>query len=199
MSDYPVQVTYAPDEGQNRLWGIPLLGLIVRSILVIPQVIVLAVLGIVMYFAMLVSWAPVLINGRMASWGYTLFGGYIRLTTRISTYVVLLTGVYPPFGPGGDHTVNVTFDETEEQNRLWGIPIVGIVVRWFALIPHFFVLFFLGIVAAVLGLFSWLPVLMNGRTSDWVVRWIGGFYRWTARVTAYALLLTGKYPPFSLD
>jgi hypothetical protein len=48
-------------------------------------------------------------------------------------------------------------------------------------------------------LFTWVPVLLNGRTADWVVRWIGGFYRWSIRVSAYAFLLTGKYPPFSLE
>lgn len=41
MSDYPVQVSVAPDEGQNRLWGIPVLGIVVRSILVIPQAVLL--------------------------------------------------------------------------------------------------------------------------------------------------------------
>ena len=48
-------------------------------------------------------------------------------------------------------------------------------------------------------LVTWIPVLVNGRTGDWVVRWIGGFYRWFDRVYGYALLLTGTYPPFRLD
>ncbi len=32
-----------------------------------------------------------------------------------------------------------------------------------------------------------------------IVQWVGGFYRWTTRVSAYAMLLTAAYPPFSLD
>ena len=50
-----------------------------------------------------------------------------------------------------------------------------------------------------MSLITWIPVLVNGRTADWVVRWVGGFYRWFNRVYAYALLLTAKYPPFRLD
>jgi Domain of unknown function (DUF4389) len=198
-SGYPVNLTVAPDEGQNRLWGIPFVGLTIRAILVIPQAIVLWVLALAIGFVTLFSWLPILINGRQAEFVYAIIGGYLRLATRVAGYVLLMTGRYPPFGPGGEHTIDVTFDETEEQNRLWGIPFVGLFVRWILLIPHFIVLFFIAIVVGFVSLITWIPVLVNGRTADWVVRWLGGFYRWFNRVYAYMLLLTAKYPPFRLD
>ncbi len=196
---YPVRVGFAPDAGQSRLWGIPLLGVMLRSILVIPQAIVLAILGFVLGFLMLVSWIPVLLNGRMASWGYALFGGYLRLTVRVTAYTLLITGAYPPFGTDGEHTVTVAFNEAADQNRLWGIPFLGVMVRLVLLIPHMIGLWLMGILIGFLSLFTWVPVLFGGRTSDWVVQWVGGYYRWTTRVGAYAMLLTGTYPPFSLQ
>jgi cobalamin synthase len=199
MPDYPVTLTYAPDEGQNQLWGIPLVGLIVRGFLCIPQGIVLAALGLLMYVVAFVNWIPILVNGRQAAWVYTLAGGTFRMSLRTTAYILLMTGVYPPFWIEGDHPVNLTLRTDEEQNRLWGIPFVGILVRLFLLIPHVIALAVLGVVVGVLALFTWVPVLVNGRTGDWVIRWIGGFYRWSARVYAYAFLLTAKYPPFSLD
>ena len=198
-SGYPVNMTIAPDEGQNRLWGIPFVGLTIRAILVIPQAIVLWLLAVLAGLSTLFSWIPILVNGRQAAFVYTFTGGYLRLGTRVGGYVLLMTGKYPPFGPGGEHTINLTFDETEEQNRLWGIPLIGLMVRWILLIPHFIVLFFVAIVLGFVSLVTWIPVLVNGRTADWVVRWVGGFYRWFNRVYAYGLLLTGKYPPFRLD
>ncbi len=198
-SGYPVNMTIAPDEGQNRLWGIPFVGLTIRAILVIPQAIVLWLLAVLAGLSTLFSWIPILVNGRQAAFVYTFTGGYLRLGTRVGGYVLLMTGKYPPFGPGGEHTIDLTFDETEEQNRLWGIPLIGLMVRWILLIPHFIVLFFVAIVLGFVSLVTWIPVLVNGRTADWVVRWVGGFYRWFNRVYAYGLLLTGKYPPFRLD
>jgi hypothetical protein len=198
-SGYPVSLTIAPDEGQNRLWGIPFVGLIIRAILVIPQAIVLWLLAILVGLSTLFSWIPILVNGRQAAFVYTFTGGYLRLGTRVGSYILLMTGRYPPFGPGGEHTINLTFDENEEQNRLWGIPLIGLMVRWILLIPHFIVLFFIGIVLGFISLITWIPVLVNGRTADWVVQWVGGFYRWFNRVYAYGLLLTAKYPPFRLD
>ena len=50
----------------------------------------------------------------------------------------------------------------------------------------------------VLVIVSWIPVLLNGRQNDAIVSFVGGYYRWAARTASYALLLTGKYPPFRL-
>jgi hypothetical protein len=199
MFDYPVKVTYGPDEGQNQLWGIPLVGLIIRSILCIPQFVLLAVLGLVMYVIVLVNWIPILVNRRQATWIYQIAGGYFRLSTRLYAYILLLTGRYPPLWIEGEHTVDVTFDEAEMQNQLWGIPILGVMARLVLLIPHLLILALLGVLVGILMLFTWVPVLLTGRTADWTVRWVGGFYRWSLRVSAYAFLLTGRYPPFSLD
>ena len=193
-----VRVTVPMDEGQNRLWGIPFLGLWLRAILVIPQAIILFFVAFAMALVILISWIPILLNGRMASWGYMIVGGYYRLGARAALYVLLMTGRYPPFGLTGDHPIDVVFDETEEQNRLWGIPFVGIVIRAILLIPHFFVLWVLGIGVALLCFVSWIPVLVGGRQSDAIVSFVGGYYRWATRVASYILLLTGKYPPFQL-
>ena len=180
MSDYPVHLTVPNDPGQNRLWGLLWFGMFVRGIVVIPHLIILFFVGIGAWLLTFVSWIPILLNGRM------------------TLYVVLATGQYPPFWTG-DHAVNVEFDENEEQNRLWGIPIVGLLVRVILLIPHFIVLWILGIAAGFVIVFSWVPVLVNGRQADSVVRFLSAYYRWALRVSAYALLLTGRYPPFSLD
>lgn len=199
MSDHPVQVVIPPDDGQNRLWGIPLLGVIIRSLLIIPHAIILIFVVIALYLFLLVNWIPILLFGRMGGLGYTIAGGYLRLALRTGLYAILITGRYPPFGLSGDHPIQVSFDQTETQNRLWGIPFLGVFARGILLIPHFIVLWFLGLIAAIVVLFSWLPVLINGRQADSVVALVGGIYRWGTRVTAYLLLLTGRYPPFSLD
>jgi hypothetical protein len=95
--------------------------------------------------------------------------------------------------------VNVTFERGESQNRLWGVPFLGVLVRWILLIPHAIAIWILSIVLALLFLVSWIPVLLNGRQASAIVDFTSGFYRWSTRVVAYGLLLTGSYPPFSLS
>jgi hypothetical protein len=117
----------------------------------------------------------------------------------VQAYLELLTPTYPPFSLSGEsHPVTVRFDEGVRINRFWGIPIIGLMVRWIILIPHFIVLWFLAILAGVLVAFSWVPVLILGRQADVVYSIVGGFNRWWFRVLAYLMLMVDRYPPFSL-
>ena len=192
----PVNLTIAPDEGQNRLWGIPFFGILARSIIVIPHLIVLFVLGIGLSLLAFVSWIPVLLGGRQAGWAYAVAEAYFTVWARVMVYLSLATGAYPPFGWTGAHPVTVSFDRDETQNRLWGIPFFGVFVRWILLIPHGIVLGILGIVLGLLYVVTWIPDLVSGRQAPAIVSFIGGVHRWSIRVTAYGLLLSGTYPPF---
>ena len=94
--------------------------------------------------------------------------------------------------------VTVRFDEGVRINRLWGVPIIGILIRALILIPHYIVLWFLGILSGFLAVFAWVPVLFLGRQADLIYTIVGGYTRWTLRVSAYQMLMVDRYPPFSL-
>ncbi len=103
-----------------------------------------------------------------------------------------------PLAPDA-YPVNVSYDRGARINRLWGIPIIGQGIRWILLIPHIIVMMLISIVAAIQILVAWIPVLLLGRFPGWGYRWIGGLLGYYLRVTAYALLMTSTYPPFSLS
>jgi hypothetical protein len=155
--------------------------------------------GIVAALLVLVTWIPVLLLGRFPGWGYRWIGGLMGWSTRVQAYLELLTPTYPPFSLSGEgHPVTVRFDEGVRINRLWGIPVIGILVRGLILIPHYIVLSFLGILAWFLVGFAWVPVLVLGRQADVMYTIVGGYNRWYFRVLAYQLLMVDRYPPFSL-
>jgi hypothetical protein len=171
----------------------------VRFVLLIPHFIVLWLLTILAALLMLITWIPVLVLGRFPGWGYRWIGGLLAWGLRVQAYLTLLTPTYPPFSLSGEgHPVSVRFDEGVRINRLWGIPIVGILVRMVILIPHFIVLWVLAIVAVILLWFTWVPVLLLGRQADLIYTIVGGYNRWALRVIAYQLLMVDRYPPFSL-
>ena len=90
------------------------------------------------------------------------------------------------------------YDEGVRINRLWGIPIIGHLVRALVLIPHLIVLWALGVLVWFLALVLWVPVLFMGRQADLIYTIVGGFYRWQLRTSAYMFMMVDKYPPFSL-
>jgi hypothetical protein len=199
VPDYPVNISFVRRARINRFWGIPLLNWLLRAIALIPHVIVLCLVAIVVAIISLFTWIGVLVNGRFPRIGYRWVGGYLRWTIRVLAWFLLLSGTYPPFSLSGEeHPIRVRIEEGQPINRLWGIPILGYLVRAIVLIPHFIVLWVLAILVYLLLLVSWIPILIYGRQADLVYSIVGGYLRWTLRVWAYFALLDDRYPPFSL-
>jgi hypothetical protein len=72
-------------------------------------------------------------------------------------------------------------------------------VKWLLAIPHFIVLFFLGIAAVFAVIIAWFTILFTGRYPRGIFDFVEGVMRWGLRVQAYSMLLvTDQYPPFRL-
>ncbi len=95
--------------------------------------------------------------------------------------------------PNPDYPVRVEIDDPQRLSRL--LPLV----KWLLAIPHYIALWVLGIGASVVLFISWFAVLITGRYPPGMFNFLVGFERWRLRVSAYLLLQTDQYPPFSLD
>ena len=71
-------------------------------------------------------------------------------------------------------------------------------VKWLLVIPHFFVLAFLGIAAFFVVLYAFFAVLFTGRFPRGAFDFLVGTVRWVYRVIVYFHLMVDAYPPFSL-
>jgi len=70
-------------------------------------------------------------------------------------------------------------------------------VKWLLAIPHYIVLFFLGIALFVAVVISWFVILFTGRCPVSLFNFVVGTLAWQFRVIAYAfLMVTDRYPPF---
>src|SRR5262249_37794325 len=153
-----------------------LLGIIGRAVVAIPLLIIFWLLGLATAVLLWFAWIPVLFFGHQADLIVTVVGAFLRNEVRIGAWVALLSGKYPPFSLEpelGEHAF-VEIPRHVPIGRLWGFPIIGFAVRTLVLIPHYIVLWFLGIIALAFILISWAPVLFLGRQSHIVYRWVGG-------------------------
>jgi hypothetical protein len=182
-------------QSSSRFWAIPLIGILVKAIILIPHLIILYVLGIVLGITQLVIWVWVLFGGRYPDWAFGLNGGYIRWFVRLETFGFGLSDSYPVFSM--DAPGDLLIERPASSSRFYAIPIVGFLVKYIILIPHFIVLYALNIAVAACQLVIWIWVLFGGIYPDWAFTLVGGTITWTARVFAYFLGLTDSYPPFS--
>lgn len=91
-------------------------------------------------------------------------------------------------------TLDVPYPDVPRDLNRW-LPLV----KWLLAIPHYITLFFLSIAAVLVVIVAWSATLVTGQYPKALFTFVEGVFRWSDRVSAYALLLvTDRYPPFRL-
>jgi hypothetical protein len=117
-----------------------------------------------------------------------------RFGTRVGAYLALLDDTYP--STDEEQSVHLAIETPDGATLSRWLPLV----KWLLAIPHYIVLFLLGIAAFFVTIFAWFAILFTGRYPRGAFGFVVGVFRWSLRVSAYAFLLTtDRYPPFSLD
>ena len=185
---YPVQFSVEyPEEGRNRLTTL------FRLILTIP---VLVVVSLAAYGVLLLSLATALVILFRKKYPRPWFDFQLaiaRFSARADAYVSLLRDEYPSTDDQQAVTLDIAYPDGAQLNRIMPL------IKWLLAIPHYIVLTVLGIIALVVTIIAWFAILIVGRYPRGMFDFSVGVSRWSARVTAYAFMLTtDRYPPFRL-
>jgi Domain of unknown function (DUF4389) len=188
---YPV--SYEADaalEGRNRLTTF------FRGLIVIPWVIVAALYGIVAEICAVIAWFAIVFTGRYPEGLYNFNAGFVKMASRVNGYYYLLTDELPPFN-GEDNPqypvrIGVSeplgaYDRLKTGLRL----ILGIPVYLLAIVQN--------LIATVCAFIAWFAILFTGRLGEGLFNPIRSAMAYQTRATAYFLLITEDWPPFSLE
>ncbi len=204
--EYPATLTIDyPDGPLNRLTTF------FRGVTVIPIAIILALVSgslseLSMPFGLTWEWGaggilflPVLLmilfRKKYPRWWFDWNLALTRFGNRVSAYAGLLTDVYPSTDEEQSVHIEILYPDAQEDLSR-GLPLV----KWLLAIPHYSVLGFLGIASFVCVVVAWFAILFTGRYPRGLFDFVVGVFRWSLRVAAYSfLLVTDRYPPFSLD
>ena len=186
---YPVQfdVEY-PEEGRNRLTTL------FRLILIIPALVVitLAIYGV--GFLTLATALMILFRKKYPRQWFDFQLAIARLSARLNAYTGLLRDEYPSTDEQQAVTLDIAYPDSEQLNRIMPL------IKWLLAIPHYMVLFVLGIIAMIVTIIAWFAILIVGRFPRGIFNFSVGVSRWSVRVSAYAYMLTtDRYPPFRLS
>jgi len=128
-------------------------------------------------------------------WWYDWNLELLRFTNRIAAYLGLMDDRYPSTDEQQSVRLDFPYPDAQRGLNRW-LPLV----KWLLAIPHYIVLFFLGIAAFLCVIFAWFAILFTGRYPRGLFDFVEGVLRWANRVTAYAfVLVTDEYPPFRLS
>jgi hypothetical protein len=132
---------------------------------------------------------------RYPRWWFDFARELARFGARVGAYAALLTDTYPSTVDEQSVHLEIDYPDVERDLNRW-LPLV----KWLLAIPHYIVLVFLSVGALFAVLIAWFAILFTGRYPKGLFDFVVGVGRWALRVQAYAILLvTDRYPPFSLD
>lgn len=132
---------------------------------------------------------------RYPRWWFDFAREFTRFEFRIGAYLALLTDQYPDTEDEQSVHLELDYPDAKQDLNRW-LPLV----KWLLAIPHYIVLAVLAVVAVFAVLIAWFAILFTGRYPRGLFDYVVGVARWGIRVQAYSmLLLTDRYPPFSLQ
>ena len=205
MSPYPVRLAIDyPDRALNRLTSF------FRPFMLIPIAIVAGAIVGSGYGATDEATTTIVIGGvgllfiptllmilfrkKYPRWWFDWNLNLLRFFNRIAAYALLMDDRYP--STDEEQSVHLEFPYPDAERELSrGMPLV----KWLLAIPHYIVLFFLGIAAFFVVIVVWFAILFTGRYPRSLFDFVEGVIRWHNRVVGYAfILVTDEYPPFRL-
>ena len=163
-----------------------------RLIWAIPIAIIASLLSANLFAATLLM---IVFRERYPRWWFDFGREFARFSMRVGAYLALLTDEYPSTVDEQSVHLEIDYPDVEQDLNRW-LPLV----KWLLAIPHYIVLAVLAVGAILAILIAWFAVLFTERYTRALFDYVVGVARWGLRVQAYAfLLVTDRYPPFSLN
>jgi hypothetical protein len=184
---HPIRLVVNDDLQRNRLT------VFFRLILAIPLILWAILWSVIAMLAYIVNWFATLIMGRSPDGLHTFLATFLRYTTHVRAYLLLVADPYPPFtGKEGTYPIDLEIDPPQPQNRL------TVFFRWILAIPVLLLTNILSNLSQLLAIFSWFIALVMGRVPEGLRNFAALAIRIETQTYGYLLLLTGRYPSFNV-
>jgi uncharacterized protein DUF4389 len=182
LQPHPIGLVVTDDLHRSRLT------VFFRLLLAIPQFIWLAIWGIAAYFVVILAWFAALFIGRLPDGFHSFLAAFLRFTTQLSAYVLLLANPWPPFLGNVDYPVDLRVAPPEQQSRL------TVFFRLVLVIPAGILTYVFRLVNNFIAFLAWFYCLFTGRMHEGMRNLSAWLLRYELQTYAYAMLLTGRYP-----
>ena len=180
--DHPISLIVTDDLRRSRLT------VFFRLLLAIPHAIWLYVWGIAAALVVLISWFAALIMGRVPQGLHDFNAGYLRYSTRVTGYLLLLADPWPPFSSSHPYPLDVRIDGPQPQSRL------TVLFRIILAIPALILVYVFRAVNSVVALLGWFYCLVFGRMNEGMRNISAWLLRYEVQTYGYLMLLTSRYP-----
>lgn len=182
LQSHPVGLIVTDDLRRSRLT------VFFRLLLVIPHLIWLVLWGIVAEVALFIAWLVAVFMGRVPEGLHSFLASYLRYSTRVNAYLLLLADPWPPFSNQAPYPIDARIDPAAPQSRL------TVFFRLLLAIPAWILTYVFRIVNNIVALLGWFYAVIFGRMPLGMRDLSAWLFRYELQTYAYVFLLTGRYP-----
>src|SRR5512144_418002 len=154
-STHPIRLIVNDDLQRTRLT------VFFRLILAIPLLLWAILWGVIASLAWIANWFATLFMGRSPDGLHNFLATFLRFTTHVRAYTLLVADPYPGFtGTPGSYPIDLEVDPPQEQSRL------TVFFRLILAIPAMLLTNILSNLSQLLAIFSWFIALVTGRVPE---------------------------------
>jgi hypothetical protein len=185
---YPVQYEADHVERHSRLTTF------FRYFTAIPAALLTMLYLLGAYFAVIGAWFAIVFTGRYPEGIYDFVAGALRNSTRFNAYYYLVTDRYPPWNgaPDDNYPVRVHIGPPKER---YSRAKAGF--RFILAIPVMIIAYVFALIAQVGAFCAWFVIVFTGKMPQGLQELIDMGLRYVTRATAYYVLITEDWPPFT--
>ncbi|MBI2616593.1 DUF4389 domain-containing protein [Candidatus Gottesmanbacteria bacterium] len=180
----------------NKFYAIPLLGFLVKIIILLPVYIVFAIYGVALFLILAINSFYILFTGKFWKSAYDFELGFMRYTAKLYFFFFGLTDTYPGFDFTIHDSYTLDIHYPKNPSRFFAIPILGGIVRMILLVPYFIfeqVVSTGGFIGVVV---SFYRVLTKGEYPESTFELARDSVRIREAAGAYMMGLSDSYPSF---
>lgn len=186
--DHPIRLIVNDDLERSRLT------VFFRIFLALPHLLWLTIWAYAVYLLAIVNWFIALFAGRVPDGLHDFQARWLRYSTHVYAYWMLLANPFPAFSSSEAYPVDLEVDRSSRQSRL------TVAFRVILAIPAWILATVLVFLLGVLAFLGWFVCLAMGRMPEGM-RNLGAYcLRYQQQTLGYGLLLlTQRYPTLSTD
>ncbi len=183
----------------NRWWAFPVLGGVVKIIILIPVFIEIAIFMVYAFLLQIINSFYVLFNKKYWQYCFDMTCDTFTLIAKTIFFFSGLSDKYPGFNLKQTGDFSLKFAYPQNPRTFFAIPAIGGLVRGILLIPFAIYSQVIANGARVGIVASSIPVLLNGRYPDSTFELARDSVRLNLSSLAYFAGISDKYPNFKIS
>lgn len=190
---YP-EIIIPQNKKPNRFYATPLIGWVIKIILIIPLMIEILALEIASIFTLFVGMFYILATGKYWKVNYEINAAIMRLGLKMTYFLYGFTDKYPSFSLDRTEGFSIALPYPKKPSKYFAIPLLGFVSRFVLLVPFLIYNQIISYAACIALIIGSPTVFFTGKYPESIYEILRDSVRVSIAMSIYLIGFSDSYP-----